>query len=114
MKKLISGSVLSIIASVIFLSCGGSGAKDKKGNLGDLKVKEEKLKKDKSKIEAELRKVEAEIAKLDTNAAIATKLVAIDTVHTDTFSHYIEIQGKIDAEGMAYVAPKGQGGLIKA
>ncbi|HWR33809.1 MAG TPA: efflux RND transporter periplasmic adaptor subunit, partial [Chitinophagaceae bacterium] len=36
------------------------------------------------------------------------------TVRTDTFRHYIELQGKIDAEGMAYVAPKGQGGLVKA
>jgi len=114
MKKSISGSVLTIIASSILLSCGGSGAKDKKGDLGDLKVKLEKLKKDKAKTESEIRKIEADIAKLDTNAAVATKLVAIDTVRTDTFSHYIEIQGKIDAEGMAYVAPKGPGGLVKA
>ena len=42
------------------------------------------------------------------------KLVSVDTVRTSDFSHFIELQGKIDAEGMAYVAPKGQGGLVKA
>ena len=30
------------------------------------------------------------------------------------FTHYIELQGKIDADGIAYVAPTGQGGLVKA
>jgi RND family efflux transporter MFP subunit len=38
----------------------------------------------------------------------------VDTIRTQDFSHYIELQGKIDAEGIAYVAPKGQGGLVKA
>lgn len=41
-------------------------------------------------------------------------LVSVDTLSAGSFSHYIDLQGKIDAEGMAYVAPSGMGGLIKA
>jgi RND family efflux transporter MFP subunit len=44
----------------------------------------------------------------------AQKLVSVDTLRVQDFTHYIELQGKIDAEGMAYVAPAGQGGQIKA
>jgi RND family efflux transporter MFP subunit len=40
--------------------------------------------------------------------------VSTDTIRTGDFNHYIELQGKVDAEGMAYVAPSGPGGQIKA
>ena len=40
--------------------------------------------------------------------------MSVDTLRIKDFSHYIELQGKVDAEGMAYVAPTGQGGQIKA
>lgn len=41
-------------------------------------------------------------------------LVSVDTIRNAPFSHYIDLQGKVDAEGMAYVAPSGLGGQIKA
>src|SRR3569832_605285 len=106
MKKITTATGLIILAAVLFVACG-KGAKDKKGDIGDLKVKLEKLKKKKNKLETDIRTAEAELAKFDPQSAQAQKLVAIDTVRTDTFSHYIEIQGKIDAEGLAYVAPNG-------
>lgn len=104
---------LAAFIAVSLISCGT--AKDKKGSIGDMKTKLEKLKKEKNKLESDIRKLEDAIAKADPKAAQqAQKLVAIDTVRIDTFRHYIELQGKIDAEGMAYVAPKGQGGLVKS
>lgn len=41
-------------------------------------------------------------------------LVTVDTIQIAAFSHYIDLQGKVDAEEMAYVAPSGLGGQIKA
>lgn len=106
--------VTAVTALSVFLVACGGGAKDEKGNIGDLKSKIEKLKKEKNKLDADLRKLEDELVKADPKSAQVQKLVSVDTIRIQDFSHYIELQGKIDAEGMAYVAPKGQGGLVKA
>ncbi|MBK6382186.1 MAG: efflux RND transporter periplasmic adaptor subunit [Chitinophagaceae bacterium] len=113
MNNIFKISFAAIIA-VSLVACG-AGAKDKKGDIGDMKVKLEKLKKEKNEIDADIRKLEDQISKADPKAAQqARKLVSIDTLRIQDFTHFIELQGKIDAEGMAYVAPTGQGGLIKA
>ena len=113
MNNILKISIAAIIA-VTLVACG-AGAKDKKGDIGDMKVKLEKLKKEKNEIDADIRKLEDQISKADPKAAQqARKLVSIDTLRIKDFTHFIELQGKIDAEGMAYVAPTGQGGLIKA
>lgn len=102
-----------ILVTVTVAACGG--AKEEKGQLGDLKVKLEKLKKDKSNLETDIRKIEEQIAKADPQAASQVKrLVAADTLRTTDFAHYIDLQGKIASNGIGYVAPKGQGGLIRA
>jgi membrane fusion protein, multidrug efflux system len=104
-----------IIAMTLFLASCGAGAKEKKGDLGDMKVKLEKLKKEKNTIDADIRKLEDQILKADPKAAaLVQKLVSVDTLRVQDFSHYIELQGKIDADGIAYVAPSGQGGQVKA
>ncbi len=102
------------IVAVLLVACG-AGAKDKKGDTGDMKVKLEKLKKEKSSIDADIRKLEDQLAKADPKGAQqAQKLVAVDTLRINDFAHYIELQGKVDAEGIAYVAPSGPGGQVKA
>lgn len=107
--------ISAVAAIVVSLVACGADAKDKKGKTGELKTKLEKLKKEKNKLDADIRKLEDQIAKADPDAAKQVlKLVSVDTIRTQDFSHYIELQGKIDAEGIAYVAPKGQGGLVKA
>jgi RND family efflux transporter MFP subunit len=114
MKRIFKILLLTFFVAAVVTSCG-KGAKDKKKDTDELKTKLEKLIKEKNKLETDIRKLEDEIAKADPKAAQqAQKLVAIDTIRLQNFSHYIEIQGKIDAEGLAYVAPKGQGGLVKA
>jgi RND family efflux transporter MFP subunit len=106
--------VLVSAITLTFAACG-SGAKEKKSEVTEMKLKVEKLKKEKSAIDAEIRQLEADIAKADPGSVqTAKKLVAFDTVRVADFQHYIELQGKIDAEGMAYVAPKGMGGVVKA
>lgn len=116
-KVTIMQKILSVtLAAALLLTmaaCGGS-AKEKKGELGDKKVKLEKLKKDKNKLDDEIRQLEAEIAKADPNAASVKKLVSVDTVASGEFIHYVELQGKVDAKNVAYVAPRGGGGIVKA
>lgn len=104
----------AVVLTVTLAACGGS-AKEDKGKLSDLRIELEKLKKQKSVLDADIKNVEDQIAKLDTNAAKQVKtLVAVDTLRTTDFAHYIDLQGKISSSGIGYVAPKGQGGLIRS
>jgi membrane fusion protein, multidrug efflux system len=113
MRRIINGCFILVALSFLISSCGG-GAKEKKGSTGDMKVELEKLKKEKNKLDAEIRELENKIAKADPNSVRQTqKLVAAETLKAADFVHFIELQGKISSEGMAYVAPTGQGGLVK-
>jgi membrane fusion protein, multidrug efflux system len=106
---------LAISTAFIIASCGGS---KKEGNavLNDKKAQLEKLKGEKSKSDAEIRKLEEELAKLDTNAASSAKikLVSVAPVTTQNFEHYIDLQGKVDADNISYISPRGQAGQVKA
>jgi membrane fusion protein, multidrug efflux system len=104
----------AVIIAASLTACG-SGSKDKNKGLADLKAKLEKLKKEKSGLDEQIRQVEAQIVKEDPKAAEQVqKLVSADTLRKQDFVHFIELQGKIDADGVAYVAPSGMGGLVKA
>lgn len=111
-------NIVKIFFAALFVStlvACGAGAKDKKGEIGDIKVKIEKLKKEKSSLDADIRKLEEQLAKADPEAAkLVRKLVTVDTLRIQDFTHFIELQGKIDADGIGYVAPSGQGGQVKA
>ncbi|MBL7743246.1 MAG: efflux RND transporter periplasmic adaptor subunit [Chitinophagaceae bacterium] len=113
MNTIVKISFVVIIAASL-VACGG-GTKDEKGKIGDLKVKLEKLKKEKNGLDEQIRQLEDQILKADPEAAKAVqKLISADTLRIQDFAHYIELQGKIDADGVAYVAPNGMGGLVKA
>lgn len=114
MKRIITATGFIVLSALILASCG-KGAKDKKAEVNDMKVKLEKLKKEKTQIETDIRKIEADIAKADPKSAQGVqKLVIADTVRIQDFSHYIELQGKIGSDGVAYVSPTGQGGQVRA
>src|SRR5687767_11352975 len=103
-----------MLTAMIVASCG-SGAKDKKGELNDKKVKLQKLKTEKTKIETEIQQLQQEIAKADpASAEVAAKLVAVTPVVIDTFEHYIELQGRVDADNISYVTPRGLPAQVKA
>ena len=113
MNTMLKLSLVTILVAVM-AACGG-GAKEKNGNLGDLKVQLEKLKKEKSKLDADIKKVEEQIAKADPDAATKVKrLVSVDTLRVRDFEHYIDLQGIISGDGIGYVAPKGGGGVVRA
>lgn len=113
MQKII-GMTLAVAGIWLLLAACGSSSKDQKALLGDKKVELEKLKKEKNKLDADIHQLEAEIAKLDTNAASTLKLVSVAPVTSGDFNHYIELQGRVDAENVAYVSPRGLGGAVKA
>jgi membrane fusion protein, multidrug efflux system len=104
-------SLAAIILSSL-VACG-SGAKDKKGDLGDKKVQLEKLKKEKTTIDADIRKLEEEIAKLDTTSQDKAKLVSVAPVTQEDFTHYIDLQGKVDANDVVVVTPRGMPAQVK-
>jgi RND family efflux transporter MFP subunit len=113
MQKNIYG--LFIIA--LFAIACGNAKKDASAEVTDKKVKLEKLKKEQTDLGQEIKTLETEIAKLDPNAAKEenAKLVSLAPIETGSFEHFIELQGRVDAQNISYVAPpNGQGGIVKA
>ncbi|GAB2838071.1 efflux RND transporter periplasmic adaptor subunit [Ferruginibacter profundus] len=106
---------LIITAAVIMASCGGS-KKEGEAAINDKKAALEKLKAGKTQTEAEIKKLQEELAKIDTNAAnnAKIKLVSVTPVGTENFQHFIDLQGKVDAENISYITPRGMGGQAKA
>ena len=111
MNKLTLLLALIITAS----SCGSSSKKERDGGLTDLKVQLEKLKTERTKTDDKIKTVEQQIAKVDTGSGktIQAKLVTIDTVRKQNFTHYIDLQAKVDAENISYITPRGMGGQVR-
>jgi membrane fusion protein (multidrug efflux system) len=111
MQKIIQ--VLFLSASIAFVACGSN----KSGNaLADKKAEIENLKKEQLSIADKIISLEKEIAKLDTSATKEdiAKLVGISPITSQDFSHFIELQGKIDAEDISYISPRLGPGQVKA
>lgn len=111
MQKILN--ITMAAAVVLLLTACGSSTKEK-AEIGDLKAKLEKLKKEKSGLDLQIRQVEEQLAKADPSSVQVQKLVSVDTIRVQDFTHFIELQGKIDADNVAYVSPAGMGGVIKA
>jgi len=98
---------------LLFLSSCNSGAKEKKGDVGDKKAQLEKLKTQQKSTGDEIAKLEEELAKSNPSAVATPKLVSIIPLGMRDFSHFIELQGKIDAQNISYVTPRGGPGQVK-
>jgi membrane fusion protein (multidrug efflux system) len=109
-------SIVAIaVVGMIVTSCGNA-KKDKAGDINDKKAQLEKLKKEQKDISGQISTLEADLAKTDTSFAKKEneKLVAITPVQIGNFTHYIDLEGKIDATNISYVAPpNGTGGIVK-
>ncbi|NTS39319.1 efflux RND transporter periplasmic adaptor subunit [Flavisolibacter sp. BT320] len=111
MKQYLIGAVM---ISLLAASCGAS-KKDDAGNLNDKKAELQKLKGKQQELTTQIAALEKEVAKLDPAAAAKPKLVAVTAIDPQNFEHFIELQGKVDATNIAYVAPpNGQGGVVTA
>jgi len=108
MPHILKASIFA--AFVLTLAACGSSTKESNASLTDKKVELQKLK-------DQQKKLEDEIAKIDTAAAKAekAKLVTLATIGPESFTHYIDLQGKIESINISYIAPRnGTGGVVKA
>jgi membrane fusion protein, multidrug efflux system len=99
-----------ISGTFFFVSCGqGDPVAKQKAEL-------QKLKDQQTEIATKIQQAEGALGKSDssTNKKEKTKLVAFQPVVPVSFTHYIELQGKIDALNIAFVTPRnGTGGQVK-
>ena len=105
--------VLLIAVTVSLAACGG---KNDGASLKEKKDKLEELKKQQTKLNDDIIKLEADIFLADPSSKKEekAKLVTLSEITQQAFTHYIDLQGKIDAVNIAYVAPRnGSGGLVK-
>lgn len=112
MQNVLKITVLSAMV-LLFAACGGG--KDKKNPLVEKKAEMEKLKADQKTLADKITSLQDEIDKLDPASANANaKLVTLAAIGPAAFNHFIDLQGKIDAYNIANIAPRGQGGFVKA
>ncbi len=105
-----------LMVALIATSCGNA-KKDDNAALNDKRAQLEKLKTEQKSRSSDIVKLEAEIAAIDTGAAKIekAKLVRVAPLQAGGFSHFIELQGKVDTKNISYVAPpNGQGGIVKS
>ncbi|MDI3318797.1 efflux RND transporter periplasmic adaptor subunit [Pinibacter soli] len=105
---------LIALSTTLMVSCGSSNTSKKPVDA----KKEElaKLKQDEEAINKKITSLEAEIAKLDPASVKAEKpkLVGITSLAPTPFTHYVDLQGKVDADNISYVAPRGTPGVVRA
>lgn len=114
MQKMMNAFFLSSL--LLLASCSAKTDNTGSSDLAQKKAKLEELKKQQKALADNITSLEAEIQKIDPSAkAVKTKLVTISSVEVTNFTHYIDLQGSIQAEDISYIAPRnGQGGLVKA
>ena len=108
-------TLFTLILLLTAIGCGDS-KKQQDAALNEKKAQLEKLKSEQEKNNTEIEKLQTEIGKVDTSAGTQqkAKLVALQTLKDTSFEHYIQLQGKVDADNISYVTPRGQGGQVKA
>ena len=108
-------NIIGAVAVVLFMAACGAAAEGDKKELDKKKARLEELKEKQSKAGEEIAKLEKERATLDTSAARADKpkLVVLTPISTAAFTHYIDLQGKVEAENSIIVTPRGAGGQVK-
>lgn len=112
MNRIITALLLLTIAA----SCGNA-KKDKEGTLNDKKAQLEQLRKEQKDLTAKIDALEKEVGAADpaTAAALNAKLVTLSPIQPADFVHYVDLQGRVDATNISYVAPpNGQGGVVTA
>ncbi len=109
-------SIVTVLGVVVILSSCGNSKKDGTAAINDLKAKIEKEKKEKATNDAELKKLEADLLRMDSNTAMAAKVKLVSTmsVATQPFEHFIDLLGRVDADNVSYISPRGMGGQVKA
>jgi membrane fusion protein, multidrug efflux system len=109
MNKILLPALLT--GTLFILSCGQGG-----DPVAKQKAELQKLKDQQVDLNAKIQKAEEALGKVDSSSAKKekTKLVAFQPLAPAAFTHFIELQGKIDALNIALVTPRnGTGGQVK-
>jgi len=106
--------LVTVVLIAAFFSLASCGAKKSGNELADKKAQLENLKSQESKLNDQIVALQAEIVQLDPSASQEkAKLVSLDTLKAAVFTHYINLQGRVNAENIAYVTPRNGGGQVK-
>ncbi len=107
-------AVLTLTFLVFLASCGSTPDKENK-SLEVKKTELQKMKKEQQSLNDRIAALEEEINQMDPSQQDENaKLVTFTPLESGSFTHYIDLQGHIDANNVSYVAPRGQGGVVKA
>ena len=100
--------------SLLLAACGSSSVQ-KDDSLAGKKARLDSLKAQQEKLGKQIADLQDQIAKIDTAAASKekTKLVAITALTPTSFTHYIDLQGNVDAVNYSNIAPQGNGGVVR-
>lgn len=97
--------LFAVSLSLITMACGGgnNSVDTKKKALADLK-------KQALELNAKIASLEKEVGSQE---SIKSILVTVSPVAAQEFTHYIELQGKIESESVSYVTPRAGGGQVR-
>jgi membrane fusion protein (multidrug efflux system) len=112
MHKILTVVVLS--TSLLLASCGNSTVQND-NSLADKKAKLTELQGQQEKLTQQIAALQADIVKADPASAVAekAKLVTLMAMTPTSFTHYIDLQGDVEAENMSFISPQGTGGVVK-
>lgn len=102
-----------ILAAFLVLAACGSKSNDS-AELTAKKKQLEDLKKQQTEIGNNIAKLEAEVLKMDPSSKVEkSKLVVTAPIVSEKFTHYIDLQGKVDAVNISFITPRGGGGQVR-
>ncbi|MEO0473048.1 MAG: efflux RND transporter periplasmic adaptor subunit [Bacteroidota bacterium] len=102
--------ITAILLSALLFACGGPDKPQTlEGKKAALKGKKDALR----TLTQEISSLEAEIAEMDPEAKAQVKVVPVSTkpVQAETFQHFVEVQGKVEANRNVMVSPQMAGRL---
>jgi RND family efflux transporter MFP subunit len=107
-------SIIVIAGTLALASCGAKSEKGT-GAVAEKKAQLETLKKQQTALNDQITKLEKEISVLDPAAAKEekAKLVTVSAIAPESFTHFIDLQGKIESDNISYVTARGGGGQVK-
>ena len=110
MNKILTAVTIS--ATLLLTACGGKEPK----TLEEKKKKLTELKDQRDELDKKMDSLTQQIARMDTSSKIGkkAKLVGLTEVAASPFTHYIDLQGNVDAENMSWISPRGQGGVVRS
>lgn len=100
--------IITALASLLAAcSAKKEGLEGKKEELAQLKAEQ-------AENDKKIKALEIEIGKLDPKKTTEAKVkpVSIDTLNAETFKHFVELQGTVDAKNNVMVTPKTGGAIV--